>query len=62
MWTVDYQEDFDFLEQIFKALGNDFKMQDVLELMKKNPELITLNVKHNSRDKAYHVRCFNLWV
>lgn len=53
-WTVDYPEDFMFIEHVFKKLGNDFKMEDVLELIEKNPEIGQINKAHNDRDKAYH--------
>lgn len=33
-WTVDYQEDLDFVRNIYSNLGGDFTMADVLEYLK----------------------------
>lgn len=51
-WTVDYPEDFEFATQIYQRLypqNPNFSMQDVLHLLKINPELIDINkhMKHN---------------
>jgi len=38
--SLDYQEDFDLAKVIFKTLGNNFHLEDVLKLLKKNSELL----------------------
>ena len=37
-WTVDYQEDLDFVRNIYSNLGGNFTMNDVLEYTKKGVE------------------------
>lgn len=47
-WTVDYQEDFDFVANIYKKLyesGKIFIMKDILLLLMKEPKLTQLNNK-----------------
>ena len=42
-WTVDYLEDFNFVEKIYSKLyhqKNDFNTEDILNLLEKNPHLI----------------------
>ena len=41
-WTVDYLEDFNFVEKIYSKLyhqKNDFNTEDILNLLEKNPHL-----------------------
>lgn len=38
--SLDYQEDFDVAKEIFKNLGNDFHMDDVLKLLQKRQDLV----------------------
>lgn len=48
-WTIDYPEDFEFVKQIYHNLYNEksvFGMDDVLNLLKKKPELSTINSKY----------------
>lgn len=47
-WTLDYEEDFDFIERVFEELQNDllFSMQDVLDLLERKPEIAMINAKH----------------
>lgn len=47
-WTLDYQEDFDFLKRIFEEFKNQpyFSMGDVLKLLKDKPNLMKINQKH----------------
>ena len=43
-WTVDYQEDFEFVKNVFeKLVGREstFSLQDVLNLLQSHPELNT---------------------
>ena len=44
-WTVDTQEDLDFIRSVYSHLGNSdsFGWQDVLDLVKANPELERIN-------------------
>jgi len=47
-WTVDNQEDFELVEWIYKKLypeNNNFRMDNILELMKQFPEKLNIN-KH----------------
>ncbi len=47
-WTVDHQEDLSFVRQVFAALGPNgehFGMDDVLALLKEQPELNKINAK-----------------
>jgi len=47
-WTVDYQEDLYFVREVFKRLGHKkiFYMEDILDLLKKHPEIENINKKH----------------
>jgi spore coat polysaccharide biosynthesis protein SpsF len=51
-WTVDTQEDLDFIQAVVKELGcrMDFSWKEVIELLEKCPELMKINaqVKHKS--------------
>ncbi len=46
-WTLDEEEDFTFINEIYKRLYDNpnkiFKTQEILELIKKNPELAKIN-------------------
>ncbi|MEW6070046.1 MAG: aminotransferase class III-fold pyridoxal phosphate-dependent enzyme, partial [Candidatus Thermoplasmatota archaeon] len=45
-WTVDYEEDLRFVREVYKRLykkGEIFYMEDVLQLLKKEPELMDIN-------------------
>jgi spore coat polysaccharide biosynthesis protein SpsF len=46
-WTLDYEEDYQFLKRVFEELykeGQIFYMEDVLDLVKRKPEVYALNV------------------
>jgi spore coat polysaccharide biosynthesis protein SpsF len=48
-WTLDYKEDFEFISAVYANLykeGEIFSMQDVLNLLKKKPELRDINKKY----------------
>jgi spore coat polysaccharide biosynthesis protein SpsF len=48
-WTLDYKEDFEFISAIYVNLykeGETFSMQDVLNLLKKKPELREINKRY----------------
>jgi len=55
-WTVDEDPDLEFVRKVYKNLyienDNIFKMEDILELIKKKPELSKLNVGI-MRDQGY---------
>lgn len=43
-WTVDTQPDLDLVRQIYQRLGrDDFSWQEILDLVKNNPELSNMN-------------------
>ncbi|MBL7124614.1 MAG: glycosyltransferase family protein [Dehalococcoidales bacterium] len=53
-WTVDYQEDLDFITEIYKSLyeeGGVFLMEDVLELLARNPGIASTP---RLRNEAYY--------
>jgi len=48
-WTVDYQDDLKFITEIYSRLyreDNIFLMEDILDLLKKNPELSEINRRY----------------
>lgn len=52
-WTVDYQDDFDFVTEIYKRLYQEdkiFLMEDILNLLNKCPELVEINKSHSGED------------
>jgi len=54
-WTVDNPEDYQFVCKVYDALYSarpDFSMQDVLELLIRNPDLTEIN-KHIGRNEGY---------
>lgn len=44
--SLDYQEDFDLAKKIFKKLGNNFHMEDVLNLINEEPESLKKDVEN----------------
>lgn len=46
-WTVDYPEDLEFVRGIYDRLGDDFRMDDVLALLRREPELVQINARPN---------------
>lgn len=48
-WTLDYPEDMKFIEEIYKNFqySDDFYFDDILDLLKQNPELSSINSKYN---------------
>lgn len=56
-WTIDYEKDLIFAREVYKNLypkKKIFLMQDILNLLKKNPELLKIN-----QDIPYHEGYFN---
>jgi len=52
-WSVDYKDDLEFVRKIFSKLYKNnriFKMNDVLRLLKKNPELSKINSQHDNNE------------
>jgi len=48
-WTLDYEEDFQFIKTVYENLykeGEIFFMEDVLQLLKEKPELSEINKKY----------------
>jgi len=53
-WTVDYPEDFSFVEAVFRELyprkGAAFTMQDILQLLARKPEIAEINANVLGKD------------
>jgi len=48
-WTVDYEEDFEFVKKIYTNLYDPqkiFHMQDILEYLSSNPNIRKINQKY----------------
>ncbi|NQU32517.1 MAG: glycosyltransferase family protein [Bacteroidetes bacterium] len=47
-WTLDYEEDYKFMKRVFEELKDkpDFSMEDILNLLNKNPEIELINRMH----------------
>lgn len=53
-WTVDEPEDFEFVRQVIEILypvNRKFRMNDVLELIRKRPDLVQINT-HITRNEG----------
>ncbi len=51
-WTVDYEEDFIFVKEIYKRLGIDnssFTMAEIVDLIQKEPHLQEINSKFKKK-------------
>lgn len=53
-WTMDKEDDYEFMKKIYgHFIGkNNFSMQEVLEILKKNPEYELIN-KNHIRNEGY---------
>ena len=54
-WTLDYEDDLRFITEIYKRLYREdkiFLMEDVLRLLRQNPELMKINQGHQA-EAAY---------
>lgn len=52
-WTVDYQDDLDFVRELYRRLYDEssvFLMKDIVDILKKNPELMEINKSHVGED------------
>lgn len=52
-WTLDYQEDLDYIVEIYKRLYLDdrvFQMKDILALLREHPELNEINKSYAGED------------
>ena len=47
-WTVDYEEDLAFVRHIYQELGSGFTMQDVLNLLDREPHWIRTSADHGT--------------
>jgi spore coat polysaccharide biosynthesis protein SpsF len=53
-WTVDHADDLDFVRAVYDRLGDgDFRTDDILELLEREPELQTINAGHR-RAEGYN--------
>ena len=49
-YTIDYNEDYKFIKAVYEALypiNPRFSLKDILDLLKKKPELMVINRKYN---------------
>ena len=49
-FTIDYKEDYDFINRVYAELypvKNNFGLDDILKLLKENPEIKKINEKYN---------------
>jgi len=51
--TLDYEEDLVLAREIFKILGNDFHLEDLLDLFEEKPELLKLVENLGTRYKKH---------
>lgn len=57
-WTLDYQGDLDFITEIYKRLYQPdrvFLMEDILNLLKNNPQLMNINAGHTRNEHDFKV-------
>jgi spore coat polysaccharide biosynthesis protein SpsF len=51
-WTLDYEEDYQFIKEIYQALYEEnsmFGLDDILNLIRKNPSIYEINKKYLGR-------------
>ena len=56
-WSVDYKDDLIFIRKIFSKLYKKkkiFLMNDVLDLLKREPSLMKIN-SHHTRNEGYAI-------
>ena len=49
-WTIDYQDDFDFINTVYEKLypsNPAFGLQDILDLLEAEPEIADINAKYS---------------
>ena len=52
-WSVDYKNDLEFVEEVYSKLYHKkevFSMNDILNLLKKEPNLIKINFNHKKNE------------
>lgn len=52
-WSVDYNDDLDFVRQIYSNLYSKkkiFIMKDIISLLKKKPDLVMINATHKKNE------------
>jgi spore coat polysaccharide biosynthesis protein SpsF len=55
-WTIDYPEDYEFFKRVFSELYNPkkiFLQKDILNFLKKNPDIAKINEKYTDRFHGY---------
>lgn len=53
--SLDYEEDFKIAEMIFKSLGNNFHIEDILKFLSDNPSIINeLNILQTKWDEHWN--------
>ena len=55
-WTVDYLEDFKFVNAVYEELYNEQKIflsDDIFDLLKRKPEIKLINEKYVSKNKIH---------
>jgi spore coat polysaccharide biosynthesis protein SpsF len=55
-WTLDTQEDFDLIQEIFKALGKArtfFSTREILDLFAQRPELLAINANIRQKELGH---------
>ena len=52
--SLDYTEDLSLAEIIIKKLGNNFSLMEILELFKKEPELLKITEHLEERWKEHY--------
>lgn len=58
-WTIDYEEDFLFMKEVFSRLykrGKIFLMKDILELLDKEPWITDINKKYSCNTAYYEAK------
>lgn len=51
--TLDYQEDLDLAKKIISELGNDFHLENIIDLFEKNPKLLEITNNLEERYKQH---------
>lgn len=56
-WTLDYEEDFEFMKAVFEHFRNkpDFAIDDILSFLKRAPEIADINKKYNGVNWYRHI-------
>lgn len=52
-WTVDEKEDYELMKSLYEKLKPGFRMKDVLQILKENPILLTINKNVEHKNPKY---------